>query len=110
MAACCGPVRMPLPPPPFLQMFPTDGKEEAGEQDEEGPVERSVLGAPGKAEALLQDCERVQRGERVWCGPKSNACSAHLKVPLSLELGLLRWLCQEGRAVKVGVLEFDPQT
>lgn len=50
------------------EMFPTDGKEEAGEQDEKGPVERSVPGASGKAAALLQDCERVQRGERAWAG------------------------------------------
>lgn len=99
----------------FSKMFTTDGKEEAGEQNEKGPVERSVPGAAGKAAALLQDRERVQRGEWVRAGQviAKVKCSfiSPQDAPLKTRAGGWRELSSVSvaLAMKAGELEFGPQ-
>lgn len=104
----------------FSKMFATDGKEEAGEQNEKGPAERPVPGAAGKAAALLQDRERVQRGERVRAGQTGHSqIIAKIKssftspqdAPLKSRAGGWQELSSvsEALAMKAGELEFDPQ-
>lgn len=98
----------------FSEMFTTDGKEEAGEQNEKGPVERSVPGAAGKAAALLQDRERVQRGERVWARQviAKVKCSftSPQDAPLKTRAGDWREpsSVSVALAMKAGELEFGP--
>lgn len=100
----------------FSKTFATDGKEEAGEQNEKGPVERSVPGAAGKATALLQDCERIQRGEWV----RARQVIAQIKcsfsspqdAPLKTRAGGWQELSSvnDALAMKAGELEFGPRT
>lgn len=47
-----------------LSFLFADGKEEARKQDEERPAERRVPRAARQAEALLQNRQRLQRGEK----------------------------------------------
>lgn len=98
----------------FSEMFATDGKEEAGEQNEKGPVERSVPGAARKAAALLQDGERVQRGEWVLAGQviAKAKCSFTSPQDASLKTRAGGWRelssVSEVLAMKAGELEFGP--
>lgn len=62
-----------------------DGEEEAGEQNEERSAERRVPGAARQAEAVLQNCQGLQRGEK---NNEVSACASFVMDELKDKLQL----------------------